>query len=257
MADKRVWNAIPFSDELDLLECRLAELYDHVHRFVIAESELTYSGHPKPLYYAENEARYGQWKDKIIHVIADTSEAGSSPEREWRQRQALWRGMDAYDPGDILITTDADEIPHADELHYPGLKIMNRHHPLAVNLFDSVPWGGYVAHTGAKRPDMMELRQRLHSRLIRTRMGRGWHFSWLGGPEQMRKKVQTLLEYEMIPRVVRSAEDYYYNRINPGPTGARELEIMDIDQTFPRYIQERKGPAWWYWPGPQDIADAA
>jgi Glycosyltransferase family 17 len=254
---RRVWETFPFSNELDLLEARLTELADHVHKFVLVESPLTYSGHPKPLYFAENKERFAPWKDKIVHVVADTSGAASSPEREHVQRNALWRGLDEYEPGDILITGDADEILHPSGLQVTSrIKIMHRHHPIAVNLMDTTPWGGYSPHCGPGRPDMLELRQRLHSRLIKPVLGKGWHFSWLGGPDAMRSKVQTLLEYEMIPRVFTSAEDYYYSKLNPG-TGDRNLRLVEIDDTWPRYMRERKGPPFWYWPGPEAGSDHA
>ena len=257
LAMKRVFDTFPFSNEVDLLEARLTELYDHVYRFVLSESPVSYTGLPKPLYYQENKERFTPWKDKIIAVTADVSAATSTPEREYIQRQSIWRGLDDYETGDILITGDADEIIHPDTLQVTKkIKIMHRHHPLAVNLFDSTPWGGYSPHCGPGRPDMMELRQRLHSRLIKTVLGNGWHFSWLGGPEAMKAKVQTLLEYEMIPRIFADAESYYRNRINPG-SGDHDLKLVDIDETYPKYMQDRKGPAFWYWPGPEGESDAA
>jgi hypothetical protein len=247
---KRVFDTFPFSSELDLLEARLIELDGVVYRHVLVESPLTYTGKPKPLHFAENAERFAPWKDKIIHVIADVSGKTSNPAREWAQRNALWQGIDeaGYEAGDILITGDADEIPHPDTIEVTGVKIMHQHYPVAVNLRDFTPWGGYVAHLGSRRPDMMELRQRLHSRVIRTREGKGWHFSWLGGPEAMRVKAGTLLELDYENVMANGAEDFYRGKINPG-SGNRALTLVDVDETFPKFMQERRGPAWWYWPG--------
>ena len=245
---RRVFDAFPFRNELDLLEARLIELDEVVYRHVLVESPLTYTGLPKPLYFAENKERFAPWQDKIVHVVADVSDQTSNPGRENAQRNALWRGLDGYGAGDILITGDADEIPHPDSIETTGVKILHRHHPVAVNLRDWTFWGGYVAQLGPRRPDMLELRQRLHSRLIPEVEGNGWHFSWLGGPEAMRVKAGTLLEKDYVPIVGNGADDFYRRKINPG-SGDRNLTLVEIDETWPRYMQERRGPKSWYWPG--------
>ncbi len=245
---RRVWDTFPFSNELDLLEARLIELDSVVYRHVLVESPLTYTGRPKPLYYAENKERFAPWHDRIVHVVADISDQTSNPGRENAQRNALWRGLDGYGAGDILITGDADEIPHPDTILATGIKIMHRHHPVAVNLRDWTYWGGYVGQLGPRRPDMLELRQRLHSRLIPEIRGNGWHFSWLGGPDAMRVKARTLLERDYVPLMDAGAQDYYRRKINPG-SGDRNLALVEIDGTWPRYMQERRGPKSWYWPG--------
>ena len=46
---RRIFDSFCYRGEADLLECRLTELYESVHAFVIVECNLTYSGHPKPL----------------------------------------------------------------------------------------------------------------------------------------------------------------------------------------------------------------
>lgn len=254
---RRIFDSFCFAGELDLLECRLTELYEVVHAFVIVESNLTYSGHPKPLHFAENAGRFAPWQDKIRYVIA-TCEPGPSPAiRESAQRQAAWDGLEDFAGEDILIHGDADEIPHPGDLAYlagdedeawRARKIMHRHHPVAANLADSTPWGGYVPHRGPGRPHLMELRQRLHSRIIPEIMGHGWHFSWLGGPEAMKAKAATLCEPDYLPKMLNGAEDFYARRINPG-SGDRRLRVAEIDGTWPRYMQDRRGPASWYWPG--------
>ena len=254
---KRVWDTFPFSGELDLLEARLTELDGVVYRHVLVESALTYTGRAKPLYYAENRDRFAAWADRIVHVVADNADQTSNPGREWAQRNALWHGLQDYEAGDVLITGDADEIPHPGDLaalaefegRWRPWKIMHKHHPVAVNLRDWTYWGGYVPHRGTGRPDMLELRQRLHSRVIRTREGRGWHFSWLGGPEAMKVKARTLLETDYANIMDNGAGSFYRDKLNPG-SGDRQLELVDIDGTWPRFMQERRGPAWWYWPGP-------
>jgi beta-1,4-mannosyl-glycoprotein beta-1,4-N-acetylglucosaminyltransferase len=254
--NRKVFDCFNFAGELDLLECRLTELHDAVDVFVVVESDLTYSGHRKPLYFAEHEARFSAWAGKIRYVIAKADPGPSPAVREAAQRQAAWDALDDFTMGDVLIQGDADEIPHPRDVAFVAdgtrpwvqRKIMHRHHPVAVNLVDSTPWGGYVPYLGPGRPHMMELRQRLHSRIIPEVQGHGWHFSWLGGPEAMKAKAATLCEPDYLPKMLNGAEDFYARRMNPG-SGDRQLAVAEIDGTWPKYMQDRKGPAAWYWPG--------
>ncbi|KAF9926704.1 hypothetical protein BGZ67_007981, partial [Mortierella alpina] len=64
----RVFDVILLNDELDILEIRLNELHSVVDVFFIMEAEYTFSGKPKPLYFSDNETRFRQFRDKIVHV---------------------------------------------------------------------------------------------------------------------------------------------------------------------------------------------
>ena len=59
----RVFDAFPFFNELEMLEIRLNVLDDVVDRFVLVESTLTFSGRPKPLWYADHRARFARCTD--------------------------------------------------------------------------------------------------------------------------------------------------------------------------------------------------
>jgi len=76
-----------------MLELRLTELYDYVDHFVLVESDKTFAGDPKPLYFEENKSRYEKFLPKITHiVIKDIQEKGWGFERQ--QRGAINQGLD-------------------------------------------------------------------------------------------------------------------------------------------------------------------
>lgn len=115
---RHIFDAIIFSNELDLLEIRWRELNPYVSRFVILESNITFTGKPKPLYFATNQARFAFAEGKIVHGVFH-GQAGFRWSREGpfllesKQRGAM-NGLIrnsgiAY--GDLLIMSDADEIP--------------------------------------------------------------------------------------------------------------------------------------------------
>lgn len=60
---------VPVGYDLDLLELRLLENYEHVTCFVLYEAVYTQRGEPKPLYFNLTRARFARFADKIIHFV--------------------------------------------------------------------------------------------------------------------------------------------------------------------------------------------
>jgi Glycosyltransferase family 17 len=265
---RRVWDCFPFFNELDLLEARLTELDGVAYRHVLVEAPVTHQGNPKPLWYSENKERFSAWQDKIIHIVADLP-GGGAWDREHAQNEAIGRGLDGLRDEDILLLSDADEIPRADVISRLGTRVEHpadrgpalryvlpmRHHQLAVNLVDMGWWGGTMASFGRPAGSIQSFRESRHSPevpALRNRWGwiidAGWHFSWLGGPAAVRVKAHSYAHEERTAFLDESADRLYREKISPESGVNRLLEVI-IDESFPRYMQERKGPASWYWPG--------
>jgi len=114
-----------FYNELEILKIRLKELYDVVDYFIIVEATGTHnSNKSKPLYYVENKHLFSDYQDKIIHIVTDYNEnydfAKHIPTylnehwfRENYQRECIKIGLNKLnvEPNDIIILSDADEIP--------------------------------------------------------------------------------------------------------------------------------------------------
>ncbi|XP_022145056.1 beta-1,4-mannosyl-glycoprotein 4-beta-N-acetylglucosaminyltransferase [Momordica charantia] len=115
---RRVFDAIIFSNELDLLEIRWRELYPHIWKFVILESHTTFTGKPKPLLFAANRARFAFAENKTVHDVFSGHIASHGSHRnpfdlESMQRLAM-NGLlqrAGISNGDLLIMSDTDEIP--------------------------------------------------------------------------------------------------------------------------------------------------
>ena len=107
-----IYDCFPFFNELDVLQIRLAELAPHVDHFVLAEATRTHTGKPKPLFYQENRQRFAQYADKIIHIVVDDLPVdGDDWDRDHFQRHAVVRGLGLAQPNDVILLSDADEIP--------------------------------------------------------------------------------------------------------------------------------------------------
>lgn len=106
-----------FFDEFDLLEIRLRELADVVDAHFLLESSLTFSGKTKPRYFREHDTdRFDEWRDRIWVVSPRVPEAllGNPWAIEAYHRDALMDYMTPKGCEDIVILSDADEIPCAD-----------------------------------------------------------------------------------------------------------------------------------------------
>ncbi|KAL1193508.1 hypothetical protein V5N11_014671 [Cardamine amara subsp. amara] len=116
---RRVFDAIIFSNELDLLELRWRELEPYVSKFVILESNTTFTGIPKPLFFDSNKERFAFAEGKVVHGVfpgkkRSKGQAYEDPFLlEGKQRVAMnWLLKEAgIADGDALIMSDADEIP--------------------------------------------------------------------------------------------------------------------------------------------------
>ncbi len=251
---RRVFDAFLFSDELDLLEARLTELDDSVYRFILVEAGTNFRGDPKPLHYMENRERFAPWNDRITHIVADLDGCVNCWARENTSRDAIRQGLGELGSDDIFLLSDVDEIPFPHMIQdSPGTIMMMRRHALAVNLLDIGWWTGTLAVMGS------DARYAIRKFLQRTKgEGRpfipnpvgfpvisGWHFSWLGGPDAIRKKAGSFADEELLGVKITDPERLYRERISP-VEGTHLLQVA-IDGSFPKYMQERSGPGSWYW----------
>jgi glycosyl transferase family 17 len=258
MVKRRAWDTFLFCDELDLLEARLIELDDAVYRHVLVEAPVTFQGKPKPLHYLENRERFAPWKDKIIHVVPDLGGCqGDHWAREQASRDAVKQGLGELAGDDIFMHSDVDEIPFANMIHHPGVLgtiLLMRCHGVAVNLLEPNPWAGTITAFGSDSGYVIKRFGERNSAqdgrpFFRNPAGLpiicGWHFSWLGGPAAMRVKARSYTHPGFAPFVEAHADEMYRHRLSP-MGGNRLLEVV-IDDTFPRYMREHRGPANWYW----------
>lgn len=124
---RKVYDSFVFNNELPLLNIRLNELEHLVHRFVIVESGITFSGLNKPLHFMANARQFEPFLSKIAHVNCDLSslklDLNSSDDdrgwpREYTSRDCVALGIDPFaDNNDLLIHCDIDELPKPEVIY--------------------------------------------------------------------------------------------------------------------------------------------
>src|SRR5258705_4878061 len=206
-----------FFNELDLLEFRLKLLDRHVDIFIIAESNLTHSGKPKPYYFEENKKRFDPWLHKITYLKVNQSANGLDFSKEEivynprsaafkienEHRNALSAASSIAGDEDLVLISDLDEIPHPFSLKKrPGgepVTLSMLFHYYFFNCQNEGAerwWKGSVLCTGKqfKQTTPQQLRDSRH--IYKTARNGGWHFSYLGGLEKIKNKIQSFAHTE-------------------------------------------------------------
>ncbi|XP_030544806.1 uncharacterized protein LOC115751183 [Rhodamnia argentea] len=114
---RRVYDAVLFSNELDILTIRWNELFPYVTQFVLLEANSTFTGLPKTLHFASNRDRFKFIVPRLTYGrIGGRFKKGENPfVEEAHQRVALdlLLRKAGIEDDDLLIMSDVDEIPSA------------------------------------------------------------------------------------------------------------------------------------------------
>lgn len=150
--------------ELDLLDLRIRELSDLVHRFVLVESAWDFAGNPKPLHYDENRERFSEFQDRIVHVVVqdkpDNADVRWAIQRH--QRDHILDGLKDAQPDDIVMISDVDEIPRKSSVEALRTALASRrlfatflmdHHLYRLNLRPE-PVGQITGTRAVRRRDL-------------------------------------------------------------------------------------------------------
>lgn len=261
-----VWDTFLFGDELDMLQCRLEELerYPDV-RHVLVEAPLSHQGQPKPLYFVENRERFAPWADRITHVVAELPPPGDIDpwHREHVQREFVWGGLSEADPDDLVLLCDVDEIPSAEALAITRAGWSTLVMDVSMFAVDWVLPEPQEIATAAHLRDMGHPLWIARDNGYRMRFPHteraGRHFSWLGGPEAIEAKADRFCHLELRDLILegnKAGEWYeqgwtFYGEhwTHQGvPPARRQVRMIpaEVDETWPRYIYERRCPQSWF-----------
>jgi beta-1,4-mannosyl-glycoprotein beta-1,4-N-acetylglucosaminyltransferase len=218
----KIIDAFMFFNELELLEIRLNELDSIIDQFVIVESlERHGSVDSKPAHIRDSWRIVKPFEKKIKYVLLPHLQPPfSGPPTGWKrenyQRNVILDYVSdlSTGPDDILIVSDADEIPRAEAIRGNLSAIKEGLHRLVldvfyynVNRFVGVSWEGAgfpiigpvseFLKGGTK--EFAEDRISVGLSAIRGMTypeiaDGGWHFSYFGGVDRMREKVSSFAE---------------------------------------------------------------
>jgi Glycosyltransferase family 17 len=257
----KIYDCFTFYNELDLLEVRLAELYNHVDCFVIVESSHTFTNRAKPYLYEQNQDRFAQWADKIRHIKHVSSCYTDAWHNETDQRDAIMRGLTDAAPTDVAIISDVDEIirpqavdfmrVHPAEIYGLRMPLYNfKFNYMRVNpgRYDTWAMACQVAHLNSSITPNTLRNQRFNFNGMPLQYAAdgveviehaGWHFGYLGDNEYLRDKAQSFSHQEVnhpaflnqIDVDASIAEGKEWDR-----SQSNSYQVVELDDYFPSTV---------------------
>ena len=205
-------------------------LKDVVDGFIITDGNRTFKGDPKPFTCVDTIRELGLPEEKIqvLHVELPTPEDIPNPwAREYAQRDALGVGMRMTPPDSVFFFSDVDEIPKPEAL-LEAVELAKEDPDRCVRLSMPMFYGRADLRVLNPEGDPSEAPTNwtcgtvvLHQHLKQTpsqirsnpndivvgNCDAGWHFSWMGDAERMKRKVTSFSHcYDVIPNAVAPAD---------------------------------------------------
>lgn len=201
----KIFDCFKFFNELELLDLRLMALNNLVDCFVLVEANKTHTGKEKEFIFEQNKYKFSDYLDRIVYVkVEDLPDYSIDDiwQAENFQRNCIMRGLTSAEEGDKIIISDIDEIPNPDTikqyLNSPVPVTMTQHlFYYYVNCLQNQPWWGSILSTYKEFDPLQELREMARGGYNPVPNG-GWHYSFMGGPEKIRLKVENIAESHVI-----------------------------------------------------------
>ena len=285
----KVYDCFMYCDEDLIVDIRLNCLDAYVDKFVIVESKFTHSGKKRDLLFNINKFKY--FKNKISYYILDHEPSGieivndkddegiksgkyilNAAKRENYHRDFINTGLKEAEPEDLIMVSDADEIPNLENLNFKKIKnklilFQQKMFYYKLNLYlDAFDWYGTKACRKKNLISPQWLRNikdraypfwridTLFSKIkyqnIHFVEDGGWHFSNIKNAKAIEEKLKSYLHHrefdieplsvEKIDSIIKERKTIYdlkvdqrVSKFNKG----QKLTTIDL-KLLPDYIQK-------------------
>ena len=257
-----IYDCFQYFNEDHVLDLRFNILDQKVDYFVISESTKTHQGKTKKLNFNINN--FSKFKHKIKYIVADydkkidfENHMGGESVVEQHQRNSLSGGLINASDNDLIILSDADEIPDLNKLNQ--IKTKTKFTAFSQKMFmyklnlqnlNESNWIGSKISLKKNLPKPQKLRNLKFKKYPFWRVDKlgqqiingGWHFSFLQKPSDILKKIKSyshgefnqneFIDEKKITQKIANHEDIFNRSFN--------LKIINIDETYPEYIKNNK-----------------
>lgn len=196
---------VTYNGEKELFEIRYNVLKDHVDEFRVIEFDKTFSGKEKHAVFAQNwpkvksyyvtEATWSKYKD--LAISSPNTEYGKGASHwvtEFCQKESIKDCLTDLNDEDIVFIGDVDEIyepgwfKSGDEATTPTCKAKLRVYSYWLNNRSSEEFWGTLASKWRILNNLC-LNEARSIPFYKTRREVGWHFTSMGGYENVKKKL--------------------------------------------------------------------
>jgi beta-1,4-mannosyl-glycoprotein beta-1,4-N-acetylglucosaminyltransferase len=270
----RIIEVIALLHELDVLEAHLEESQHFTDKIVIVESNLTYSGMKKKLFFEESRDRFSRFKTVSFDVPPDNifiPIPGSYPKEEQKKwfdarrnnrEISVKRSFNKYKIGyDYIINSDADEI--WSRHHFGVIKEMMKKGycyicPKIRRFMQYINTSGSkMNHWRIARSDMPTHTRQRGIKRDTTPVEIGWHFSGcFKAPEDIQWKeigmcqsagYQGVSNVHSIAEIDRRVKEGLF--ISPPDRGFKPTRVLprkDVADWAPKFIADNPDLFPWY-----------
>lgn len=265
----QTWDAVWLNDEVELLLWRLTILRDVVDRVLVVEGDRLFSGAPKGSCFLHNEARIRAVGVPVEHVVVALDEVVESAwDRENQQRRGLADALNRLAaPGDLVVVADVDEIPRPDlvrrlaaELDRP-VRLHMQHANYFANWVQQAPWRNSAwAYRQGQADGHPMLRVHLgnphkewEGYVEEYLDDAGWHVSFLGGEDAVRRKWAAYSHQEFntgvdaypghLERCFRYGV-HFQGRVLLRKLTVVEPELQVLARMSPGFVRVEPAPSW-------------
>jgi beta-1,4-mannosyl-glycoprotein beta-1,4-N-acetylglucosaminyltransferase len=226
----KIYDCFLYNGEKEALEIRLAELCDVVDYFIIVQGTHTFKGEEKSIYDLPKDP-------KIRSIVSKKVNNTWSFFTEVMQRDDISEGLYDAEADDLIIISDADEIPSAEII--TQIKLGSVKLPCVLMQDWYVYYLNYKSNE-LKRGSVVIPYKHFYlptwhktNRFVYDQVKGGWHFSFMGGVDRVIEKINS---FDIQQRDTRFYKDFKStDSVTDIVSG---LEKVKIDNTYPKYVQD-------------------
>ena len=259
----KIFDCFTYFDEEHLAEIRLNILKDHVDYFVICEAKENHKGISKKLNFPLE--KFKNIKHKIIYIVLDKfPKLKTTWERQDYQRNYLINGLSKAVKNDLILFSDADEIPNPkifkeyDKNYKDTVGIFIQkffYYKLNLNVPSYSEWEGTRSCKKNRLKSFSWLRNKTKIKNLKYKFWRidkyqniskinsgGWHFSFLGNADFIASKIKSYVHNEYDKDKFTNLQKInlrIQNLIDPFDRD-KKLVKVPLDSSFPDYIVDNK-----------------
>lgn len=266
----KIIDCITYCGEDLLLKIRFETLYNQIDKFIIIEANKYFDGNPKPKFF--DHKKFYKYSNKIEYYYIENLPKynGNNLEYEIFIKNQIARGLNNLDDEDIVLISDADEIPNLKDdkfKNYDSAVFLQKmyYYKFNINVYEGLKFKNKIACTKSCKfkffKSFQQVRQfrvknipwwRFDQKIKRyVEKDGGWHFSFLMNSKDIKYKLSRF-EHEI--KHLKKEDGYILsdlmdikriknNIINlkdPYDRDHVKLKKVKIDESFPKYILENK-----------------
>ena len=262
----KIYDCITYCGEDLLLNIRFETLNNEVDKFIIIEGNRYFNGDKKLKFFDLNKFKKFEKKIEYYYIEDFPKHNGDNYEYEHYQRNQIIKGFSGLEPNDIVLLSDADEIPNLKNKKFldfdTTIFLQNMYYyKFNIHFYKGLKWNNKSAGTRSCKFKFFETGEQMRRYRVKNipwwRFDRkikrhiefdgGWHFAFLMDVKDINEKLKrfnheiahlhknkkydtnNLLDLTKIQKRITEFKDPY-NRDDV------KLQKVKIDNSFPEYI---------------------